>query len=119
MFQEESVNFFLLPSVLSRYKILCKIDRYILSRFNFVVARFSVSKALLLGRRPVVSPPLHISHRDELRSFTHDLLPFLHPGSMSPETGVRGGESVVHRHVGKNRTFSKIALNKEEASNIV
>ena len=68
------------------------------------------------GHRPVVSPPLHISHRDELRTFTHDLLPFLHPGSMSPETGVRGGESVVHRHVGKNRTFSKIALNKEAVS---
>ena len=57
MFQE-SVNFFLLPSVLSRYKILCKIERYILSQFNFVVARFSVSKALLLGelgRRPQAS----------------------------------------------------------------
>ena len=76
------------PSVLSRYKILFKIERYILSQFNFVVARFSVSKALLLGRRPV-SPPLHISHPDELRTFTHDLLPFLHTRGQCREWGQR------------------------------
>ena len=105
----------------TRYKILFKIERYILSQFNFVVARFSVSKALLLGRRQEASSQSSAAHFTSwwIEDFYTRSTSFPAQLGVNVASGVRGGKSVVHRHVGKNRKFSKIALNKEAASYIV
>ena len=107
------------PSVLSRYKILFKIERYILSQFNFVVARFSVSKALLLGRREASQSSAAHFTSWWIEDFYTRSTSFPAQLGVNVARRVRGGKSVVHRHVDKNRKFSKIALNKEAASYIV